>query len=130
MFSDTAHDLKQIAAKLEVLPQTLLDLIGQGQLLGIKVSKRNIMIAEADLYIFLKRASLSAKPNPHQGVIDAIKAYLANQLAQSWLDDDRRKAPEQEQAVLKENALKLIEKTLAPDIASTARVRNGIRRIT
>jgi len=127
MFDHTAHDLKQVAAKLEVLPQTLLDLIAEGLLPAVKVGKRNVLIAEADLYIFLKRSSLMTKPNPHQRLIDSIKAYLANQLAQSWIEDDRRKASRQEQAVLKEKALKHIEQTLASVIASRTREHSGIR---
>jgi len=56
MLDHVAYELPQVARNLGVKPEVILDAVKQGFLPATKVSARNILIADQDLFIFLKRS--------------------------------------------------------------------------
>lgn len=57
MVDHVSHEYRQVARNLGVKPEVILAAIKQGLLPATKVSKNNILVADQDLIIFLKRYS-------------------------------------------------------------------------
>ncbi len=150
MLDHVAYDLVQVACNLGVQTQILLNLVNHGLLPATKVSNRNILVADEDLFIFLRRyvAYLSARASTPQSyfdpqwehaesLVDPVKSYLAHQILLGWIADghheqvredtkdnrprERRKRTAEQMDALQKEAMRSLERMAAISLPKSGR---------